>query len=48
MTLMKTTKNKRRAENALYRSGFDTRIMFVLENLTEENSRNAVISENAL
>jgi len=44
-TLKKTTKNIRRAENALYRSGVDLQIRFVFEIVTEEN---AVVAENAI
>jgi hypothetical protein len=44
-TLKKTTKNIKRAENALYRSGVDLQIRFVFEIVTEEN---VVLAEKAI
>jgi len=43
-TLKKTTKNIRRAENALYRKDIDIQIRFVFEIVTEENAVVAVIA----
>jgi hypothetical protein len=44
-TLKKTTKNIRRAKNALYRKGMDIHIRFVFEIVTEGN---AVVAVNAI